>query len=158
MELWRGDRCTSQCGVTCLLVTAGLLVATCGRDEPRPAGPASAASSEVGRLETPAVWPQLADIPLAVKPVAIPPTERECHQAGGLWAQRGLGGGPFRCDFEAGDARKICTDSLQCEGECLVAKDIPVGSRAIGSCSDFVATYGCHSFIERGLVRSLCTD
>jgi len=149
---------TAQFGMACLLVTAGLFATACVREGARPPSRTSAVSSETGRRETPATWPQLEDIPLAVKRVVIPQTERKCDEAGGHWAQLGLGGGPFRCDFRSEDARKVCTDSLQCEGECLVAKDIPVGSRAIGGCSDFVATYGCHNFIERGLVRSICTD
>ena len=158
MNVQRRGRCGTQSGMSFLLLTAAFLVATCAREEPRsprPPRPSSVASGTVERRA--AAWPQLEDIPLAVKHVVFPTTERGCREAGGLWAQRGLGK-VFRCDFETEDSRKICTDSLQCEGECLVAKDTPIASRAIGSCSDVVAIYGCHSFVEGGLVRSVCSD
>jgi hypothetical protein len=102
-------------------------------------------------------WPQLQAIPRAVKPT-IPTNERECRQRRGNWSQQGLGGGLFVCDLQAGDARKICTDSAQCEGECLVASDLALATRAIGSCSDYLRTYGCHKFLRDNMVQSACTD
>jgi hypothetical protein len=102
--------------------------------------------------------PQLGSITQAQKR-SIPTTEADCGSVGGHWSQQGLGGGPFVCDLQARDALKICTDSSQCEGTCLVAKDIPLGqSQAIGSCSSFLRTYGCHKFIKDGRVSSICSD
>ena len=103
------------------------------------------------------VYPQLRSIPIAVKPT-IPTTEANCDSAGGNWSQQGLGGGPFVCDLQAQDALKICTDSTQCEGACLVQETIPEGQPGIGSCSSFVRTYGCHKFIQDGVVRGICAD
>ncbi len=102
-------------------------------------------------------YAQLHSIPHATKP-AIPKTKQGCESVGGHWSQQGLGGGPLVCDVQARDALKICTDDTQCEGECLVEKSIPDGQTAIGSCAPFLVTYGCHKFIQKGLVRSTCTD
>jgi hypothetical protein len=101
--------------------------------------------------------PHLKPIPLAVKP-SIPTTEAECAAHHGNWSQQGLRGGPYRCDLKSSDARKRCTDGSQCEGECLVANTLALGTRAVGNCSEFVVTYGCHRFVQRKVVNELCTD
>jgi hypothetical protein len=100
---------------------------------------------------------QVMPIPLATKP-SIPTTEAGCVAHKGNWSQQGLLGGPYRCDLKATDARKRCTDGSQCEGECLVDNTVALGARAVGSCSEFVATYGCHRFVRREVVQELCTD
>jgi hypothetical protein len=102
--------------------------------------------------------PQLDSIPRAQKR-DIPTTQASCNAVKGHWSQQGLGGGPFVCDLQANDALKICTDSSQCEGSCLISKSIQVGQKqAIGSCSNFLRNYGCYKFIESGRVRSICSD
>ena len=78
---------------------------------------------------------QLINIPLAQKPV-IPTTEASCEAAGQFWTTQGLPGGNKTCAVKTTDARKICTDSLQCQGACLVEDSLTVGSNAIGSCSE----------------------
>ena len=100
---------------------------------------------------------QLTNIPLAKKP-AVPTTEQECSAAGAFWTEQGLPGGSKSCAVKTTDSRKICTESAQCEGSCLVSDSLPAGSKAIGSCSDWVATFGCYKFIEGGLVREICAD
>jgi hypothetical protein len=100
---------------------------------------------------------QLTDIPLAKKPV-IPATEQECKAASAFWTEQGLPGGSKSCAVRTADDRKICTDSAQCEGTCLVAESLPVGSRAVGSCSEWAVTFGCHKYIEGGQVREICSD
>lgn len=101
---------------------------------------------------------QLVDIPTAEKPL-LPDTEADCARVGGWWERRGLPpGGPYVCDLPATDARKICTDNLQCEGRCLVAADLPKGDPAIGSCSESIRTYGCFKEIEGGVVQHVCVD
>src|SRR3546814_11216045 len=62
---------------------------------------------------------QLTNIPLA-DPIAIPTNEAECSAAGQLWVEQGLPGGSKSCAVRTSDARKICTNSNQCQGECLV--------------------------------------
>ena len=100
---------------------------------------------------------QLDNIASANKP-AIPKTEQECSITGQFWVEQGLPGGSKSCAVKTTDFRKICTDDAQCQGDCLVAKDVPEGSKAIGSCSDWVANFGCYKFIEGGLVREICQD
>ena len=100
---------------------------------------------------------QLMDIPPAEKPT-VPTNEQECSAAGAFWIEQGLPGGSKSCAVRTTDSRKICTDGAQCQGACLVSDALPAGSKAIGSCSDWVATFGCHKFIEGGLVREICAD
>ena len=100
---------------------------------------------------------QLINIPLAQKPV-VPATESACRAAGQFWTEQGLPGGDKTCAVKTADARKICTDSLQCQGVCLVADSLPVGSKAIGSCSEWVGNFGCYKFIDGGRVRQICAD
>jgi hypothetical protein len=100
---------------------------------------------------------QLTDIPLAEKP-AIPSTESACKAAGQFWSEQGLPGGPKSCAVRTTDALKICTDSAQCQGSCLVAENLPLGVAAIGSCSAWVATFGCYKYIEGGRVHAMCAD
>ena len=100
---------------------------------------------------------QLDSIPLAKKPV-VPTSEAACIAAGQYWTQQGLPGGSKSCAVKTHDSRKICTDSAQCEGSCLVSDDQPVGAKAIGSCSDWFGTFGCHKFMRNGVVDSICAD
>jgi hypothetical protein len=100
---------------------------------------------------------QLINIPLARKP-AIPTTESSCKAAGQFWTEQGLPGGSKSCAVKTTDARKICTDSLQCQGTCLVEDSLPDGVKAIGSCSEWVSNFGCYKFIEGGHVRQICAD
>ncbi|WP_369934111.1 hypothetical protein [Xanthomonas tesorieronis] len=102
-------------------------------------------------------YAQLTHIPLAEKPT-IPATQSDCEAAGQFWTQQGLPGGPKSCAVKTTDAFKICTDSRQCQGSCLVANDLPEGAQAIGSCSEWVANFGCHKFIDGGRVRMMCAD
>ncbi len=101
--------------------------------------------------------PQSQSIPAATKP-SIPTTEPECLSRNGHWSQQGLGGGPYVCDLRANDAGKVCTDGAQCEGQCLVDNATEVGTRGVGDCSDYLVTYGCHKYLEQGVVHELCTD
>jgi hypothetical protein len=100
--------------------------------------------------------PPSESIPSAMKP-SIPTTEAECVARRGNWSQQGLGGGPFVCDLQAKDA-KVCTDAAHCEGECQVDKTVEVGTRAVGHCSEYLVSYGCRRFLEKGVVREICTD
>ena len=100
---------------------------------------------------------QLVNIPLAQKPL-IPTTESACNAAGQFWTEQGLPGGSKTCAVKTTDARRICTDSLQCQGACLVEDSLPIGSKAIGSCSEWVGNFGCYKFIEGGRVQQVCAD
>ncbi len=107
--------------------------------------------------EMPQLPAQLVDIKPAA-PLVPPNTEKECLAQEGWWAPRGLPGGGPVCTLSTSDSRKICTDSDQCEGLCLVASDLPLGKPAIGSCADEVRVYGCFRFINKGVVESWCAE
>lgn len=81
---------------------------------------------------------QLNNIPLAEKP-AIPATQSACEAAGQFWTQQGLSGGPKSCAFKT-------------------TNDLPEGAQAIGSCSEWVTTFGCYKFIDGGRVSMICAD
>ncbi len=98
---------------------------------------------------------QLENIPLAQLPT-IPETESACIAAGQHWFAQGLPGGRKSCAVKTTDDRKICTDSSQCQGDCLVENSLPIGSKAIGSCSEWVGNFGCFKFIENGRVQQIC--
>jgi hypothetical protein len=100
---------------------------------------------------------QLTNIPLAEKP-EIPATESACQAAGQFWVAQGIPGGNKSCAVKTTDSRKICTDGNQCQGSCLVANALPAGSKAIGSCSDWVGTFGCYKYIQDGQVQQICAD
>ena len=103
---------------------------------------------------------QLRNIPLATKPT-IPRTETECSAAGQHWVRQdnfSLEASGKSCAVQTSDGRKICTNSDQCQGTCLVDNALPIGRPAIGSCSDWAATFGCHKLLENGLVAAICTD
>ena len=100
---------------------------------------------------------QLTNIPLAKKPL-VPKTEVACTEAGQFWVQQGLPGGSKSCAVKTTDAHKICTDATQCQGSCLVAASLPMGAKAIGSCSEWVGNFGCYKYIEGGRVQQICAD
>ena len=61
--------------------------------------------------------------------------------------------GPF-CNQKTLDAGKICTDSSQCQGNCL-GKD---ENSMSGLCSDVETMIGCLFQIENGKARKICYD
>ena len=111
--------------------------------------------SKKSRIDLAPLGSQLINIKPAVK-LIIPTTEQACVKAEGDWGPQGLPGGPAICSLRTNDRRKICTDSSQCQGACLVADNIQVGSTAIGSCAEWDHTYGCNKFISNGKVASWC--
>jgi|SRR6478672_3724366 len=100
---------------------------------------------------------QLSNIPLAQKP-SIPSSEVACQAAGHFWVEQGIPGGNKSCAVKTTDSRKICTDGNQCQGACLVESALPAGRKAIGSCSDWVGTFGCYKYIQDGQVQQICAD
>ena len=100
---------------------------------------------------------QLTNIPLAEKP-SVPATESACKAAGQFWVEQGIPGGNKSCAVKTTDSRKICTDENQCQGACLVENSLPAGSKAIGSCSEWVGTFGCYKYIQDGRVQQICAD
>jgi len=99
---------------------------------------------------------------ISVAPVAkpvIPQNESECLAKGGHWASIGLPGTPARCDLKATDGGKACTDSSQCQGECMAPDGASEGRRADGICSEYILNFGCTRRIEGGRVGAeICAD
>ena len=85
-----------------------------------------------------------------IKPI-IPADEATCVARGGSWSQVGLPGSPPTCDLPTTDAGRACSDSIDCEGECLA-------QGKAGICSANVREFGCHSVFSYGSVGTLCRD
>lgn len=78
----------------------------------------------------------------------------DCLKRNGMWVKQGLSG-EKNCNLPASDAGKICTSSDQCQGRCI-GESVAVTS---GKCSDYQKVFGCHPFVENGLVPGiLCVD
>ena len=130
------------------------VLAGCGESGVFPAEPTPSEAGTATADTT--VHPQLRDLK-AVPRTVIPKTEAECNAVDGQWAPQGLPGGGPVCSLRSSDRRKICTDSSQCQGFCLVADDIAVGTQnALGSCAEWDITYGCNRSIIDGKVQSWC--
>lgn len=89
----------------------------------------------------------------------IPQTEEECLAVGGNWIHLGLPGTPKRCDLKAKDGGKSCTDSSQCQGECMAPSGASEGQKMNGACSDYILNFGCARRVENGKVGiEICAD
>jgi len=76
-----------------------------------------------------------------------PSNKSECLAKGGNWDL-------FRCFIKTIDAGKICSSSLQCQGDCLHVG----GNTASGQCSELNRNLGCNDFVEGGKIVSMCSD
>jgi hypothetical protein len=90
------------------------------------------------------------------------PTVEQCPALRGTVERRGLVNAET-CVIRNPDARRICTDSAQCVGRCLVADDgdreLRRGTLATGRCEESNATLGCFAEVSHGrLTASLCVD
>jgi hypothetical protein len=78
---------------------------------------------------------------------------------GGNWTHIGLPGTPKRCDLKATDGGKLCTDSSQCQGECMAPAGASEASETKGTCSDYILNFGCARRVENGVVgMEICAD
>jgi hypothetical protein len=84
-----------------------------------------------------------------------PTTKEACDACRGEWALHGIGTDES-CICPTHDAGKMCFDSNQCEGQCLVADDAtfermeegpPPRGCFVGRCSEFDTTFGCYRTI-----------
>ncbi|MEO5596323.1 MAG: hypothetical protein ABIQ97_04190 [Lysobacteraceae bacterium] len=112
---------------------------------------------ELPLAPTHAPYRQLLNIPATAK-IVVPTTKTECLKENGFWGPQGLPGGPSICSLKTADNRKICTNSNQCQGQCLVASDMPLGTEAIGSCDAWDHTYGCYKFLDGVKVAQWCGE
>jgi hypothetical protein len=89
---------------------------------------------------------------------STPNNKDDCLKIGGSWAQVGIPGGDFSCDLKANDFNKECTDSAQCEGECLVEKSEMPGKKSTGLCSKYLSNFGCYKYLKNGRVKDICVE
>lgn len=89
--------------------------------------------------------------------------QRECRACRGDWGRHGMLGYEG-CICRTRDAGRRCTDGRDCQGICLRTGSERVvtrrcrtrdcleeyGLRAVGRCSEFVAQFGCYSYIPDG--------
>lgn len=96
-------------------------------------------------------------------------TKQTCEAVGGRWGRHGELVEEF-CILPSSDKGKYCTDSDQCEGDCI-AELTPEERRKLidefgkhilpktGKCSQWQQTFGCYPFVENGVVDGiLCLD
>ncbi len=90
-------------------------------------------------------------------------TEKEvidCQQQGGKLQRAGLMG-CYTCIVEYADGGKTCSDSSECQGDCLNYDDfISTGKiNQTGQCAKDNSPFGCYQVIEKGVAKyALCVD
>jgi hypothetical protein len=93
----------------------------------------------------------------------VPSTEKECIARGGRWGSVGIPGNPYppECTLATSDSGKICKNTEDCQGYCVVPGEIsPTPSRSYsqGICSDHYPMFGCVTYLQDGKVISMCRD
>ncbi|EKD23134.1 MAG: hypothetical protein ACD_83C00039G0001 [uncultured bacterium] len=81
--------------------------------------------------------------------------EKECLAKGGEWEKIGMGLSK-QCNMTFSDANKKCTDSSECQGQCIAENPQSI----VGKCSSrSSASIGCHSLMMNGKASpTLCLD
>ena len=99
----------------------------------------------------------------AVSRLSVPSLE-QCATSGGSIVNAGLVGAPA-CRITTADAGKLCNDSSECEGRCLVDdwegdKPPRIGADSKGKCEASNLTFGCFAEIRGGKIGTafLCVD
>ena len=92
------------------------------------------------------------------------PTVEQCKASGGKVETVGMVGTPA-CVIPTADAGKMCSDSSECQGRCLVEDwkgDRPprVGTQSKGICETSNLTFGCIAEVRRGRIATafVCVD
>jgi len=84
-------------------------------------------------------------------------TEAECLREGGQWTQ--LGRAPVQqCLRQTTDAGKACSDSAQCEGQCMAPEGAVDGAQVAGQCSVDTNPFGCQQRVRGGVASTICVD
>ena len=106
--------------------------------------------------DTPYVY---ASISVAGK-TATPAERKQCEAAGGVIERAGRAGYE-RCTQSLPDGFKVCTDSDQCLGKCVLNRpgNFPPGTPTDGICAMTDNPFGCQTYIENGRTEpTLCVD
>ena len=87
-------------------------------------------------------------------------TGREsCEAANGVWQVWGISECPS-CNLRTSDSGVPCTDSRECEGECItdLFPDALCDGVVAGQCSEFRTPFGCFCFMHEGQADAICVD
>ncbi|ASR43907.1 hypothetical protein BEN78_11505 [Xanthomonas citri pv. mangiferaeindicae] len=95
--------------------------------------------------------------PKAGPAVASVTNESDCLQRGGEWKQLGRAPVP-QCLLQTVDAGKACTDSQQCQGQCLAPEGTVDSARVQGQCSVDTNPFGCQQRVRDGVAWTICVD
>lgn len=84
---------------------------------------------------------------------------RECEESGGKWVGP-VGLGEYACARPARDSGARCTDSTQCEGDCVTDSETGTGRKAAGECSELTSNLGqCINLVAGGKAQGvMCLD
>ena len=83
--------------------------------------------------------------------------EADCMRVGGEWTQ--LGRAPVKqCLRQTTDAGKACSDSQQCEGQCIAPEGTTEGAETGGACSVDTNPFGCQQRVRDGVAMTICID
>lgn len=83
--------------------------------------------------------------------------ETDCLREGGQWTQLGRAA-VKQCLRQTTDAGKACTDSEQCQGQCMAPEGSVDGTQAGGSCSVDTNPFGCQQRVRAGMASTICVD
>lgn len=85
----------------------------------------------------------------------------QCEADGGFVERRGMIGLPI-CVTPYEDGGKACTDSSECQGQCILKSwgaEEPGEGPIVGSCEPDDKTFGCFGIVTNGKVESaICVD
>ena len=82
----------------------------------------------------------------------------QCEAAGGEWARWSIFSPDPFCNLRTSDGGTPCTDSSQCEGDCI-SSESDCAEGITGECSEFQGTGGCHCYLsETGGNSVICVD
>jgi hypothetical protein len=100
-----------------------------------------------------------------------PEEKASCENQGGKWGPLGGLANQTGCNIPYSDGGKTCSDSRQCQGECIVEDDLvsilkgkPVkefrpGQPVTGICTSWRIMFGCFTYVRKGkVVPGLCID
>lgn len=83
--------------------------------------------------------------------------ESDCQRVGGEWTQ--LGRAPVKqCLRQTTDAGSACSDSEQCEGQCMAPEGSIDGAQVTGRCSVDTNPFGCQQRVRGGIASTICVD
>jgi hypothetical protein len=94
------------------------------------------------------------------RPRCIDDTAEKCHARGGSWSREGRLQ-YLTCVMPTKDGGKVCSDSSECEQECLYTHGDPAapGGQVKGRCAPTNNPFGCSTPVVKGEIGSTrCVD